>query len=410
MRLLTVGTSLAMAGAGALLSLAAEPAPTLRAADLAPAALLSGPRFKVAEAARSDGYMTAFTVVSDFGTFEAPSREMLEVRVHEVAALEKLEDVSKTDVFAKSLAASTEKKAKAVANVATHPVETVKGVPKGVGRFFKGVGAKTKDAAGDAKDAVAGDESSSGGGKKAEDEAADAAKDASGMSKARRQWAQKLGVDPYTTNPALSKKLDDIGWAAYAGGFTTSLVSVPGVGAATTMNKMAWELPAADVAKHNDQKMVAMGVPEPARKAFLKNPHFTPTLQTETVEAFASLGKASGRGDAIALAARESTSEEDARFFRTSARLLARYHATVEPVASVQARRQVFVGRTGSGKVVFPTAFDYLTWTAEVEEAVAQPDLASAKPTLWLSGVASDTARRELAARGWTLKEKALPN
>ena len=28
-----------------------------------------------------------------------------------------------------------------------------------------------------------------------------------------------MGADPYTTNPPLKDKLDDVGWAAYAGGF-----------------------------------------------------------------------------------------------------------------------------------------------------------------------------------------------
>jgi hypothetical protein len=385
-----------------------EPIPTLRAADLLPPTLLSGPHFKVDDAVKSDGYMTAFVVHSDFGEFPARSREMLELRVREVAAIAQLDDVSKTEVFAKSLGAAAQKKAKALANVATHPAETAKAVPQSMGRFFKGVGAKGKKAAGDAKDAVTDDgQTPSGPDKSTEGQAGDAAKDVSGMSKARRQWAKKLGVDPYTTNAVLAKQLDDIGWAAYAGGFTMNIVTPGVVGMATSVNNMVWELPPEDIAKKNDEKLKAMGVSDADRKAFLKNSWFTPGLQTEFVAALESLGAVKGRDGAVALAAREAQSEDDARFFRRNAAMLARYRAGGGSLSSVDARPRLFVGRT-SGMLVFPAAVDYLTWTAEAATVSHEPGLAAAKREIWLSGTASPTAKTELAAAGWTVKEDAL--
>jgi hypothetical protein len=151
-----------------------------------------------------------------------------------------------------------------------------------------------------------------------------------------------------------------------------------------------------------------MGVGEPARKAFLKNRFFTPTIQTAFVTALEALGSARGREKAVALATSEAESEDDARFFRRGAALLAQYHAKVEPITSVEARRRVFVGHTASGALVVPAAFDYLTWTADVEQATKDPSLAAPKRALWLSGVASDAAKKGLAANGWTLKESAL--
>jgi hypothetical protein len=385
---------------------AAEAPPSLRASDLLPPPLLSGPGFKADPAVQSDGYMTAFTLHSDFGDFAAPSREMLEVRVGEMAALILLKDISKSEVFAKSLGAAAGKKAKAVANMAAHPAETVAAAPASVGRFFKGVGAKGKKATSDAKDAVAGDEAPGAPG--AKDQAEDAAKDVSGMSKARRQWAQKLAVDPYTTNAVLAKKLDDVAWAAYAGGFAMNLVTPPVVGMMASVNTLVWQLPPADIAKKNDAALAKMGVGEPARKAFFKNRFFTPTIQTAFVTALEGLGSAGGREKAVALATSEAESEDDARFFRRGAALLARYHAKVAPIASVEARRRVFVGRTASGALVVPAGFDYLTWTADVEQAGADPSLAAPKRAIWLSGVASEAAKKALAAGGWTVKESAL--
>ena len=55
-----------------------------------------------------------------------------------------------------------------------------------------------------------------------------------------------------------------------------------------------------------------------------------------------------------------------------------------------------------------PAGFDYLTLTADVEQAAKDPSLAAPKRALWLSGAASDTAKKTLAAGGWTVKESAL--
>ena len=41
--------------------------------------------------------------------------------------------------------------------------------------------------------------------------------DALGFEKERRDLAKGLGVDPYTSNPVLSKKLTDMAWVAFSG-------------------------------------------------------------------------------------------------------------------------------------------------------------------------------------------------
>ncbi len=385
-----------------------EPAPTLKAADLLAKEQLSGPRFKVAEAVKCDGYMTGFTLQSDFGSFDVASRELLEVRIREVAALIKLEDVSKTDAFAQAFGASAKKKAAAVGNVVANPVETAKGVPEGVGRFFKGASKKAKAGAEGAKDAATGNDKDTTGAKK---EADDVAKDAAGVSKVKRQWSQKLGIDPYTSNAVLSKKLDDIAWAAYAGGFAMNVVAapIPGLGMVTRANDLAWSLPPQELAALNDGKLAKMGVPPETRKAFLKNRFFTPSLQTQMVAALEAMPGVTGVADAVALAASQTDSEEDARFYRRTALLLAQYQA-VEPLASLQARQRIFVGRTKSGTLVVPGALDYVTWTPEIDQFASDPTLKAVKREIWLSGRASATAAKELAARGWKLRESAPAN
>jgi hypothetical protein len=43
-----------------------------------------------------------------------------------------------------------------------------------------------------------------------------------GYDDQRRRIARELGVDPYSTNPVLTKMLDDIASAAFAGGLGIS--------------------------------------------------------------------------------------------------------------------------------------------------------------------------------------------
>ena len=72
-----------------------EPLPTLRAADVLPAELLEGPHHKVEDEVVSDGVSLAFQIRSTFGDFTAPSREMAELRIAEIAAIARLKELGK---------------------------------------------------------------------------------------------------------------------------------------------------------------------------------------------------------------------------------------------------------------------------------------------------------------------------
>jgi hypothetical protein len=114
-----------------------EPMPVLRASEVLPANLLSGPYHRVNEEVRSDGYLNYYTIESDFGPFAAQSNLMLAVRVREFAALAELERVSKSEVFARAAVDAGLSPARAVVSFARNPVRTVAGIPKGIGRMFK---------------------------------------------------------------------------------------------------------------------------------------------------------------------------------------------------------------------------------------------------------------------------------
>jgi hypothetical protein len=386
-----------------------EPAPVQSASKVLPAPLLAGPRFKVQDEVPVDEYMPRFTIRSDFGEYVVSGHEMVAVRVQEIAALGKLEEISKSEAFASAMAASAKKTGKAVAHAATNPKETVEGIPKGVGRFVKGVGKKTKKAGEAAADTVTDDDDDAPDQKSTEQKAGEAAKSVTGANKAKRGIAKQFQIDPYSNNAALQKKLDELAMAMSAGGLAMSVVNpIPLTSTVASVNNLVWDTPAPDLREMNDKKLAALGVTPATRKALMANSFFTPTQQTAFVTALAALTGVTGADKAVELAARKARSEDDARFFRRSAEILAQYQKQAGPLASLEARKSLFVAQSKSGALVVPAAVDYLTWTEAVDTFSAEPVPGAKSREVWLSGEASPKARAELQGRGWVVKERVL--
>ena len=384
-----------------------EAPPTLQASDLAPAALVKGPKHELGATVQGDGFMTAWTVKSEFGTWEAFDRETVEIRVKEVYSLDELDDVSKGEIFAKAFAKAAEEKAEAIKHVVDDPVGTVKAIPGGVARFAKGVGRVTKKAYDNVTEDKEGPDD-----RTTEEKAADAAGSAASSTESaliggkRREWAEKVGADPYTTNPPLKDKLDDVGWAAYAGGFALNVAvpSIPGLGLVTTTDRLIYDMPPGELEKRNLDKLEAAGVAEEARQKLILNDNFTLTLQTELAEAIAALGKAQGKTEIVALAAGAKTAG-DAWYARRCAQLLAAGAKEVGGWASVHATENEVEAVAADGRVVMPWAVDYMTWNEEAIPADS-PRFEGAKgKEIWISGIATDLAKTELAALGFEVRE-----
>jgi len=126
---LAAGLCLAALSAGAFSPVAArsdEPPPRFTAAQLLTPAQLKGPHHTVADPVATEGYYHAFTIRSDFGEFDAEGRTLLAVRLQEVGALARLDEVSKTEVFLKAAGTSVVNVGKGVANAVTKPTETAR--------------------------------------------------------------------------------------------------------------------------------------------------------------------------------------------------------------------------------------------------------------------------------------------
>jgi hypothetical protein len=383
-----------------------ERQPVLHASDLAPPEWLKGARFQVEDQVPTEGFLAQFTIGSDVGIFEAHGLDMLQVRIAELAALEQLEAASKTETFLTALGSTAERPVQAVKGFVSRPVETVQGVPSGVERLFGRVklGAQslmtTTTAPGDSAADTAEAVSRRIGG---------ITVNALGYEQERRQLAKHLRVDPYTTNPVLSAKLNEFAWVAFAGRVGVNAVIsvvVPAsmaISATTFTTDLVWDTPAAELLRRNEQKLRAMGVSDAAVRAMIGNPWHSLSLLTTFTTALDQLQGVSGR-DSVATLAASATSEDQARFVTAATQMLVHYHQTVTPLRAVVGHGPV-TGRDRRGIVVVPAPLDYVAWTARVATFAKRPDLNALERGVWLTGQVSPRARNEMSTLGWRLQE-----
>lgn len=400
--------------ATAALALIAGPAPThgatfetppaVAAAELAPANLLRGEGFQVEERATTDGLSAHFVLHSDVGDFDAQGVQTLGMRVAELPALRELSRASKTETFLKAIGATAKKPIESAARMVMHPVDTAKGVPGGLGRFFDRVGSGAERLA-----AVASDASRSGG-----DRAGDVAgmtgsvtADALGYEKELRSLAKRLSVDPYTTNDALAEKLQEFARVAFAGhvGMNALItVAVPvsiAISGTNVTHDLVYDTPRGDLIVRNETRLRSMGASDDALRALQRAPGFTLSVQTSLVEALARLDGVAGRPDVVALAATAENADQ-ALFLTRAVERLARHHAESVPLASLIARGTV-IGRESGGRIVVPGPVDLISWTERIARFAQRDDLASPERVMLISGKVSERARSELTALGWTI-------
>ncbi len=412
-----------------------ETPPTLKTGEVLPANLFIGKRFVIEEKVPTDGFLMKFTIDSDFGTFIARSPEMAETRIKEIDAMDRLEKVSKSDAFVAGLKASGRQFGQQVGQLIDEPVETVKGIPAGVGRFFDRVGRGAKTSyqnLGEMKEQEkqtapppagpgaqlpgAPDKVQTKGAGMTVEEAAVRAvgkttADAFGYDDQRRRIAREVGVDPYSTNPVLTKMLDDIASAAFAGGLGISAFKavVPAgmvISTTTTLSNWVWDMPPGDLKVQNERSLKAMGVPQDQVDLLMRQPHFTLTYQTRLVKALERLNKTAGRPSIMPVAT-SVLSFDQARFVVEAMELLAGYNEKIAPIKSL-IKEAPFAGRTGTGTLVVPGPVDYLAWTEKMNRFASRPDLKAKQRILWLRGEATPRARQELTQLGWTVQENAV--
>ncbi len=218
-------------------------------------------------------------------------------------------------------------------------------------------------------------------------------------------------MDPYTTNPVLDSQLERIARAVFFGGLAVDLtigaVAKPLSYSQAVIN-MAWDLPPADLNEQNLKKLLALGASEETARAFQRNRNYSLTMQTDLVELLAGMPALKGRAKIIAQAV-NAASEDEARYVLGAVGMLRRYHEAVAPLTALDVPSSLPVGVRPDGGWVYPAAVDWLPWTQDVAQRVAESPTKGRPHFLYLMGRATPLARKRFTEAGWTVHENFQP-
>jgi len=372
----------------------------LQASDVLPSQLLKGSNYEVVKTVKNDGLVNTYQLDTKYGPFTVESTGLLLIRINELRAILKMEQLKGTDVYLEALKKSATKPLKTAEGLVTNPVETTKGVVSGVGRWFGDVGRS-----------ITSDDPHQAG----------VVKTATGQATTKREFAFEFGVDPYSSFEPLQKALDEVSMTAGGGGLTVKVAfaAIPGAagtaiglgGTAEDMKSLVRDKSPAELEKINEKKLREMGVAGSLAKVFLKNPNYTPLEETLLVGELAKIPGVKDRAffiESASLASEESV----ALFMRLRAQWMALYGAKVKAVAGFVEVNGVPFLRTRDGTIVGIFPFDHVAWTSAlaVKERPVSEDIkkmAGVKgKELWVGGTVDPVARGALEARGWKVEEK----
>ena len=209
-----------------------EGPPLVFSHHLVPKDLRGGERYQLGPIGHVVNFGYEFELYSDFGDYRVRGIDMLEKRVNEIHALERLEEISKTDAFAKSFSEAPkthwlgrgrspknqyqrwrESQAELFGICRASFMRSKRALEwsrlKRIRQNFKNRGPKAREDS----------ESSDGTVKKVGSATRKLSRRHLGFDRAKRDWARRLKVDPYTTNDNLQYELERIAWASSVGSF-----------------------------------------------------------------------------------------------------------------------------------------------------------------------------------------------
>jgi len=358
-----------------------------------------GSNYQVGDAVRSDGFLQIFELNTTYGRYQVQGRELLKVRLRELAAVAALGRMDKSQAYTDAAAKAAKKPLDLAVGLVANPVGTVQQSMSGVGALFSRIGSGAANMGKDRDNA---------------------AESLLGVSSAKRQIAFKLGVDPYTDFKPLADALNDMARVTALGDLTVSgaFMAIPGgAGMVVSYSKsteevgqMVLDKTPSELRDANRAKLSAMGVPGTMISAFLDNTFYTPLDQTVIVAALAKMNGV-GHRDLFVRRASQAPSRDLAFFTRTRAELLADQNSRVDPFVDFVDVRGIPVNQIRSGKVVVVAALDELAWTKQASDFVSVIDQDVKQRKLGnsvevrISGTATALAKASLRERGWTVIE-----
>ncbi len=372
------------------------------AAAILPPSMLSGPHFSVAPIVGTDGYLYVYDLRTTYGNLRVASTALLAKRIAETAALAKMEQVSALSEFGGGIVDKGEATIQGAADLITNPVGTIRGTVTGVGQMFANLG-----------QALSSGNIGNGSG----------VSKILGVPELERQYAAQFGVDPYTTNPLVRKRLRAMASAGAAGNVTASALAslIPGgagiavsaVGASAKLNGIDLTASPETLARQNLARLADMGVPSETASFFIGNRVFTPSQQSRIVASLAAMPAAGNKGAFVGFLA-DTNDPDVARFRGRMAAMYAGYNARVEPLSGFVSIGRHVAAINASGRLVLVFPADCFFWT-ETNAIIARAfaDYARSFPAngieIWITGKASPLFARKMRAMGWKFHDHSGP-
>src|SRR6267154_581525 len=276
-----------------------EQPPVVDISQLLSPAMQTGAGYQVGQQVATNGAMGQYTITAnaevfkdDAGTYQIESLDLLKIRLSEIPAIAQLDSMSTTGVFAQALASSAVRPVTAAANMVIHPMDTITGLPSGVEDLFGRVSMGAKE--------IGSSASNSFGSGKAAGQAGNATLTALGYDQMRRELAHKLHVDPYSSDPILTKKLNHVAWVIFSAPMTVevAMMAVPGsiiISGVEITNDLVYQTPRADLIILVQKKLKSFGLSQEEIVAFTSNTATPLSLQVTAVKELETLGNIPGR-------------------------------------------------------------------------------------------------------------------
>ncbi len=346
----------------------------------------------------SDGLLRIYTVDTPYGQFVFDGDGFAKQRLKELAAAERLSQAELNDEFKSSFEKSLREPVEFVQGAVENPAGAVKKTISGVARLFDRAAAGIRNA-GEGPDNIA--------------------ESLLGVSKAKREIAVSLGVDPYTDFGPLKERLERAAQASAAGGLTVKglFMLIPGgagiavssVSTASDLATLIRDKTASELMEINRARLRRAAGNTPSINLFLENPHYTLGDQTVVAAALLKLRKVKNVNAMLSRMA-SVTQRSQAIFLRERVHLTADYSAKTKEISSFFDAGGLPLSRAVDGAIVTILPIDALSWTErsagifERVQAGLTGDEGVPEKLLLITGEATPLAQEKLGATGWKVE------
>lgn len=372
---------------------AVEPAPESNALSLL-GADVQGDNWTVAPIVHSDGFVWIFAVKTPYGDFQVNGLRRMKERAQELRALQLLEKMSRTKTFGDAMVNAGLAPIRFGRDLVLDPIETVGNFVSGIGKMF---------------DSVVSSVQSPGAGRDPFFESV------TGITKAERDLALELKVDPYSDFTPLRAGLEDVAHVIAAGNLpvTAAISVIPGgagiaVSTASTASQVSsavYNHTSLELAEIVTKKIRGLGVDEATTKKFVENTFYSPVDAFVIAEALENLSAADS--SVFIAGAAAANSFDVAKFNRYRAELLTKESVHLGTLKGFVLVSGVALNRDASGRLVAAFPFDEVAWTDTVSRSLTRLSadigaLRETRPPVFASvGALSPIAESELKKLGW---------